>query len=197
MSGEFPPEDNNNNDGQNNDAQQDFSEPLDPCDATIAEEPPQEEEEEPEPAEEEPEPPQPQLPAPALPAETPSSANNALIMQIKILQEYAKDIKRSMNSVAAAAGVHHEYVRRAVSNLVKAVVEHKGDIETLQEIYTEGNYSLKPNEIHRLPPKPFCFPGCLLPAPSRERPIERFRAGLGNLFSPLFEGAANCRQCGA
>jgi hypothetical protein len=196
MSGEFPPEDNNDD---QNDAQQDFSEPLDPQDEVVAEEPPQpQEEEEPEPVEEEPQlQQQPQLPAPALPAETPSTSNNALIMQIKILSEYAKDTKRSMNAVAAAAGVHHEYVRRAVSNLITAVVEHKGDIETLQEIYTEGNYSLKPNEIHRLPPKPFCFPGCLLPTPSRERPIERFRAGLGNLFSPLFEGAANCRQCGA
>jgi hypothetical protein len=99
------------------DTQQDFSEPLDPADAVVggAEPPEQEEEEEPEPE------PKPQRQA--LPAETPSTSNNALIMQIKILSEYAKDIKRSMNAVAQAAGVHHEYVRRAVSNLVTAVVE--------------------------------------------------------------------------
>jgi hypothetical protein len=71
-------------------------------------------------------------------------------MQIKILSEYAKDIKRSMNAVASAAGVHHEYVRRAVANLVTAVVEHNGDIESLQEIYSEGNYALRSKEIHRL-----------------------------------------------
>jgi hypothetical protein len=96
----------------------------------------------------EPEPEQPQ-PTPA-PVETPSTSNNALIMQIKILQEYAKDIKRTMNSVATATGVHHEYVRRAVSNLVTAVVEHNGDIETLQEIYSEGNYALRAKEIYKL-----------------------------------------------
>jgi len=98
------------------DTQQDFSEPLDPADAVVGgAEPPEQEEEEPEPE------PKPQRQA--LPAETPSTSNNALIMQIKILSEYAKDIKRSMNAVAQAAGVHHEYVRRAVSNLVTAVVE--------------------------------------------------------------------------
>jgi hypothetical protein len=123
---------------------EDDSEPLDPSDAEAVTA-------EPEPQPEEPEPEQqlPQLPA-ASPAETPSTSNNALIMQIKILQEYAKDIKRTMNAVATAAGVHHEYVRRAVSNLVTAVVEHNGDIEALQEIYSEGNYALRAKEIHRL-----------------------------------------------
>jgi hypothetical protein len=71
-------------------------------------------------------------------------------MQIKILSEYAKDIKRTMNAVAQAAGVHHEYVRRAVANLVTAVVEHNGDMEALQEIYSEGNYTLQPHEINKL-----------------------------------------------
>ena len=142
MSGELPspqPEDDNddqNNDNNPSDVQEDFSEPLDPRDAIVAAA-----------AAAEPEP-EPQLPT--SPAETPSTSNNALIMQIKILSEYAKDIKRSMNAVATAAGVHHEYVRRAVSNLVTAVVEHNGDIETLQEIYSEDNYALRAKEIHRL-----------------------------------------------
>jgi hypothetical protein len=138
MSGEEvppqPPEDDDNNQNNDNpgDTQQDFSEPLDPADAVVGAAEP---EPEPEP---EPQPQQPQLPE-ASPAETPSTSNNALIMQIKILSEYAKDIKRSMNAVATAAGVHSEYVRRAVSNLVTALVEHNGNIETLQEIYSEGN----------------------------------------------------------
>jgi hypothetical protein len=69
--GEVPPpeDDQNNNPG---DVQQDFSEPLDPADAVVGE------------PEEEPEP-EPQLPA--SPAETPSTSNNALIMQIKILSK--------------------------------------------------------------------------------------------------------------
>jgi hypothetical protein len=100
-------------------------------------------------AQQEPEPTTPAQPTPA-PIETPSTSNNALIMQIKILQEYAKDIKRSMNAVATTVGVHHEYVRRAVRNLVTAVVEHNGDIERLQEIYSEGNYSLRPRDIQKL-----------------------------------------------
>ena len=139
---EAPIEDDDNQNNNDDAPQQDFSEPLDPNDAAaIVEEEQEPPEPEPEPDEE---PQQPQLPVPASPAETPSTSNNALIMQIKILSEYAKDIKRSMNAVATAAGVHHEYVRRAVSNLVTAVVEHNGDIETLQEIYSEGNYSLTP-----------------------------------------------------
>jgi hypothetical protein len=48
-------------------------------------------------------------------------------MQIKILSEYAKDIRRSMYAVLRAAGVHHEYVKKAVANLVTAVVEHNGN----------------------------------------------------------------------
>jgi hypothetical protein len=135
MSGEEVP--SPADEGDNDVPQEDLSEPLDPRDTTIASEP------EPEPE------PQPQLP-PTSPAETPSASTNALIMQIKILSEYAKDIKRSMNAVASAAGVHHEYVRRAVTNLVTAVVEHNGDIEHLQEIYSEGNYALRAKEIHRL-----------------------------------------------
>jgi hypothetical protein len=71
-------------------------------------------------------------------------------MQIKILSEYAKDIKRSMYAVSKAPGVHHEYVRKAVANLVTAVVEHNGDPGALQEIYTEGNYSLQQQEIAKL-----------------------------------------------
>ncbi len=76
--------------------QEDFSEPLDPAEAIIGEPviP------EPEPAEAAPSStteqpaPVPQLPSP--PAETPSTSNNALIMQIKILSKYPEDIKRSM-----------------------------------------------------------------------------------------------------
>jgi hypothetical protein len=131
---------------------EDDSEPLAPEDAVVEGEP----EAEAEPQEPEPEEGQQDTgetspsTLPALPAETPSTSNNALIMQIKILSEYAKDIKRTMNAVAEAAGVHHEYVRRAVSNLVTAVVDHDGDMEHLQETYSEGNYSLRPKEINRL-----------------------------------------------
>jgi hypothetical protein len=71
------------------DTQQDFSEPLDPADAVVGgAEPPEQEEEEPEPE------PKPQRQA--LPAETPSTSNNALIMQIKILSEYAKGISSAV-----------------------------------------------------------------------------------------------------
>jgi hypothetical protein len=45
-------------------------------------------------------------------------------MQIKILQEYAKDIKRRMYAVANDGGFQREHVRRAVSNLITAVVEN-------------------------------------------------------------------------
>jgi hypothetical protein len=101
VGGEEPslPEDEDQNNNDLGDAQQDFSEPLDPADAVVGEPEPEPE-------------PEPQLPA--SPAETPSTSNNALIMQIKILSEYAKDIKRSMYAVSKAAGVHHEYVRKAV-----------------------------------------------------------------------------------
>jgi hypothetical protein len=78
------------------------------------------------------------------------SSNNARIIQIQILSEYAKDINRSMYAVANVGGFHHEYVRRAVTNLITATVEHSGDIEALQDIYSEGNYALTPKEIHRL-----------------------------------------------
>jgi cytoskeletal protein RodZ len=86
--------------------EQDFSEPLSPEEAIITDEPIVTEDEattepEPEPA------PMPQLPA--RPAETPSTSNNALIMQIKILSKYAKDIRRSMYAVSRAAGVHLAY----------------------------------------------------------------------------------------
>jgi hypothetical protein len=33
---------------------------------------------------------------------------------------------------------------------VTAVVENNGDVERLQQLYTEGKYSLKPDEINRL-----------------------------------------------
>jgi hypothetical protein len=108
---EVSSEDGNNQ--QNNEGeeqqQQDINETLDPEEPVVVE---GEEGAGAEP-EQEPEPEQPQ-PTPA-PAETPSTSNNALIMQIKILSEYAKDIKRSMNAVANAAGVHHEYVRRPIT----------------------------------------------------------------------------------
>jgi hypothetical protein len=126
----------NNND---NEQPQDFSEPLSPEEAVMTQEPVT-------PAEPEPAP----TPTPEPPAETPSTSNNALIMQIKILSEYAKDTKRSMYAVSRAAGVHHEYVKKAVANLVTAVVEHNGDPEALAEIYIEGSYSLKPQEISKL-----------------------------------------------
>lgn len=116
---EAPQQDQNHN--SSNDQQQvpiiqdnesnaeDFSEPLSsPAEpTTIITEPIVTQEPQPEP-----QPITPQLPAP--PAETPSTSNNALIMQIKILSEYAKDMKRSMYAVSKAAGVHHEYVRKAV-----------------------------------------------------------------------------------
>jgi hypothetical protein len=72
VSGEVPPPEDDQNNNEPGDAQQDFSEPLDPADAVVGE------------PEEEPEP-EPQLPA--SPAETPSTSNNALIMQIKILSK--------------------------------------------------------------------------------------------------------------
>jgi hypothetical protein len=73
------------------------------------------------------------------PTETPSSSNSARILQIPILSEYAKDINRSMYAVAAAGKFHREHVRRALSNLVSAVVDTSGDAEMLHQIYTEGN----------------------------------------------------------
>jgi hypothetical protein len=42
------------------------------------------------------------------------------------------------------------HVRRAISNFVIVVVDNDGDVERLQQIYTEGNYSLKPEEVNRL-----------------------------------------------
>jgi hypothetical protein len=135
--GEKEQKSQNNND---NEQPQDFSEPLSPEEAVMTQEPVTPVEPEPAPT-----------PTPELqPAETPSTSNNALIMQIKILSEYAKDIKRSMYAVSKAVGVHHEYVRKAVANLVTAVVEHNGDPEALAEIYIEGSYSLKPQEISKL-----------------------------------------------
>jgi hypothetical protein len=53
-----------------------------------------------------------QLPAAATAVETPSTSNKALILQIKILSEYAKDIHRSTYAVANAGGFHREHVRR-------------------------------------------------------------------------------------
>jgi hypothetical protein len=84
------------------------------------------------------------------PTETPSSSNSARILQIQILSEYAKDINRSMYAMAAAGKFHREHVRRALSNLMSAVVDTSGDAEMLQQIYTEGNHSLKPQEINQL-----------------------------------------------
>jgi hypothetical protein len=50
------------------------------------------------------------LPAlPAAPAETPSTSNNARIIQIQILSEYANDIKRSMYAISKATGFHGAY----------------------------------------------------------------------------------------
>jgi hypothetical protein len=83
VSGE-PPEDHQTNNESN--AQQDFSEPLDLAEAVVGE-------------------PEPEPPTTEAPAETPSTSNNALIMQIKILSEYAKDIRRSMYAVAQTADV--------------------------------------------------------------------------------------------
>jgi hypothetical protein len=78
VSGEEPslPEDEDQNNNDLGDAQQDFSEPLDPADAVVGEPEPE---------------PEPQLPAP--PAETPSTSNNGLIMQIKILSGVRKGYK--------------------------------------------------------------------------------------------------------
>jgi hypothetical protein len=84
------------------------------------------------------------------PTETPSSSNSARILQIQILSEYAKDINRSMYAVAAAGKFHREHVGRALSNLVSAVVDTSGDAEMLHQIDTEGNHSLKPQEINQL-----------------------------------------------
>jgi hypothetical protein len=71
-------------------------------------------------------------------------------MHIKILSEYSKDINRSQYAVSKATGFHAEYVRKAVNNLITAVVENNGDVETLQRMYTEGSYSLKRDEVNRL-----------------------------------------------
>lgn len=49
-----------------------------------------------------------------------------------------------------ALGDFTEHARRAISNFVIAVVDNDGDVERLQQIYTEGNYSLKPEEVNRL-----------------------------------------------
>ena len=49
-----------------------------------------------------------------------------------------------------ALGDFTERVRRAISNFVTAVVDNDGDVERLQQIYTEGNSSLKPEEVNRL-----------------------------------------------
>jgi hypothetical protein len=138
------PENNNNNNDNNerpqqectiiqdnqSDAQQDLSEALS-AEVIIGE-----------PVE-----PQPPLSSPALPAaaaapaEAPSTSNNALIIRVKILSEYAKDIHRSIYAAASAGGFHREHVRRAISNFVTAIVDNEGDVERLQQIYTEGNYS--------------------------------------------------------
>jgi hypothetical protein len=56
----------------------------------------------------------------------------------------------SMYAVANDGGFHRERVRRAISNFVTAVVDNDGDVERLQQIYTEGKYSLKPKEVNRL-----------------------------------------------
>ncbi len=98
--------------------------------------------------------PQPPSSSPSLPAaaqsEAPSTSNNALIIGVKILSEYAKNINRSMYAVASGRGFHREHVRRAISNFVIVVVDNSGDVERLQQIYTEGNYSLKPEEVNRI-----------------------------------------------
>jgi hypothetical protein len=49
-----------------------------------------------------------------------------------------------------ALGDFTERVRRAISNFVTAVVDNDGDVERLQQIYTMGNSSLKPEEVNRL-----------------------------------------------
>ena len=67
-----------------------------------------------------------------------STSNNALIMQIKILSEYSKDIGRGYREVSRVLGIHHQYVRKAVSNLVRVTVENNGDVERLRQMYTEG-----------------------------------------------------------
>ena len=55
-----------------------------------------------------------------------------------------------MYAVASAGRFHREHVIRAISNFVIVVVDNDGDVERLQQIYTEGNYSLKPKEVNRL-----------------------------------------------
>jgi hypothetical protein len=55
-----------------------------------------------------------------------------------------------MYAMAAAGKFHREHVRRALSKLMNAVVDTSGDAEMLQQIYTEGNHSLKPQEINQL-----------------------------------------------
>jgi hypothetical protein len=101
------PENNNNNNGNNecpqqectiiqdneSDAQQDPSEALSP-EVIIGE-----------PVEPQPQPSSPALSA-AAPAEAPSTSDNALIIRVKILSDYAKDINRSMYAVASAGGFH-------------------------------------------------------------------------------------------
>jgi len=49
-----------------------------------------------------------------------------------------------------ALGDFTERVRRAISNFVTAVVDNDGDVERLQQIYTVGNSSLKPEEVNRV-----------------------------------------------
>jgi hypothetical protein len=59
-------------------------------------------------------------------------------MQIKILSEYSNDIGRGYREMSRVLGIHHQYVRKAVSNLVRMTVEDSGDVERLRQMYTEG-----------------------------------------------------------
>jgi hypothetical protein len=45
-------------------------------------------------------------------------------MQIRILSEYSKDIGRGYREASRVLDIHHQYVRKAVSNLVRVTVEN-------------------------------------------------------------------------
>jgi hypothetical protein len=59
-------------------------------------------------------------------------------MQIKILSEYSKDIGRGYCEASRVLGIHHQYVRKAVSNLVRVTVENNRDVERRRQMYTKG-----------------------------------------------------------
>ena len=61
-------------------------------------------------------------------------AHNADQDTLRILQGY----RPGLREVSRVLGIHHQYVRKAASNLVRVTVENNGDVERLRQMYTEG-----------------------------------------------------------